>query len=114
MSHPLGSLQAPRLHHGTLNAVVLPAVLRFNHDHLGDKLARLAQVMGLAQGTDIADAIQALNARLGLPPGLKAMGVPPEILPAMAEHAVKDHCTNTNPRPAAAADYLALFNAAMG
>ncbi|MEJ0069166.1 MAG: iron-containing alcohol dehydrogenase [Pseudomonadota bacterium] len=114
MSHPLGSLQVPRLHHGTLNAVVLPAVLRFNHDQLGDKLVRMAQVMGLASGSDVADAIQALNARLGLPPGLRAMGVTPEILPAMAEHAVKDHCTNTNPRPASAADYLALFHAAMG
>ena len=114
MSHPLGSLQAPRLHHGTLNAVVLPAVLRFNREHLGDKSARLAQAMELAPGTDVADAIQALNARLGLPPGLKAMGVTPDILPAMAEHAVKDHCTATNPRPAAAADYVALFQAAMG
>jgi hypothetical protein len=114
MSHPLGSLQTPRLHHGTLNAVVLPAVLRFNHGQLGDKLTRMAQVMGLATGSDVADAIQALNARLGLPPGLRAMGVTPEILPAMAEHATKDHCTNTNPRAASAADYLALFQAAMG
>jgi alcohol dehydrogenase class IV len=114
MSHPLGSLQAPRLHHGTLNAVVLPAVLRFNHDHLGDKPARLAQVMGLAPGADVADAITALNARLGLPSGLKAMGVNADILPAMAAHAVKDHCTATNPRPAAVADYLGLFQAAMG
>ena len=114
MSHPLGGIPEPRLHHGTLNAVVLPAVLRFNHAHLGDKPARMAQAMGLKPGTDVADAIAALNARLGLPAGLGAMGVRPDILPAMAEHAVKDHCNGTNPRPAAAADYLALFQAAMG
>ncbi|MBI3515949.1 MAG: iron-containing alcohol dehydrogenase [Proteobacteria bacterium] len=114
MSHPLGGIQSPRLHHGTLNAVVLPAVLRFNRDHLGDKPARMAQAMGLAAGGDVADAIAALNARLGLPAGLRAMGVTQDILPAMAEQAVKDHCNGTNPRPAAVADYLALFQAAMG
>ncbi|MBV8168927.1 MAG: iron-containing alcohol dehydrogenase [Alphaproteobacteria bacterium] len=114
MSHPLGSLQAPRLHHGTLNAVVLPAVLRFNHAQLTDKLPRLAQAMGLKPGTDVADAIQDLNARLGLPAGLKAMGVSADILPAMAEAAVKDHCNGTNPRKAEVADYVGLFQAAMG
>lgn len=114
MSHPLGSLQSPRLHHGTLNAVVLPAVLRFNHAELTDKLPRLATAMGLKPGADVADAIQDLNARLGLPPGLKAMGVTPDILPAMAEAAVKDHCNGTNPRKAVVADYMGLLQAAMG
>ncbi|HUA53166.1 MAG TPA: iron-containing alcohol dehydrogenase [Candidatus Sulfotelmatobacter sp.] len=114
MSHPLGSIQSPRLHHGTLNAVVLPAVLRFNHDALGDKVPRLAHAMGLAPGSDVADAIAKLNARVGMPAGLRAMGVTPEILPAMAEQAVKDHCNGTNPRQADAADYLDLLRAAMG
>ena len=115
MSHPLGSLQAPRLHHGTLNAVVLPAVLRFNHDQLGeDKRARLAHAMGLPPGSDVADGVARLNARVGMPAGLAAMGVKPEILPAMAEQATKDHCNATNPRPAGVADYLGLLQAAMG
>jgi alcohol dehydrogenase class IV len=114
MSHPLGSIPSPRLHHGTLNAVVLPAVLRFNRGALGDKLERLAQVMGLPPGSDVAAAIEAMNARLGIPAGTRAMGVKPEILPAMAEQAVKDHCNGTNPRKAAVPDYLALFQAAMG
>ncbi len=35
MSHPMGALREPSLHHGTLNAVVLPAVLRFNEGHGG-------------------------------------------------------------------------------
>jgi alcohol dehydrogenase class IV len=114
MSHPLGSIQAPRLHHGTLNAVVLPAVLRFNHAQLGDKPARIAAAMGLAPGRDVADAIAELNARVGMPPGLRAMGVTDAILPEMAKQAVRDHCNGTNPRPASEADYLALFQAAMG
>ena len=73
---------------------------------------RMAQVMGLKPGGDVGEAIAALNARLGLPPGLRAMGVAPDILPAMAEQAVKDHCNGTNPRRAGAAEYLELFQAA--
>ena len=74
MSHPMGALREPSLHHGTLNAVVLPAVLRFNEGHAGDKYARLRQVMGLAEGADLARAVADLNARLGLPVGLAERG----------------------------------------
>lgn len=114
MSHPLGSLESPRLHHGTLNAVLLPAVLRFNAAHVGDKYAGLRAAMGLPAGADLAVFIEALNARLGLPRGLREMGVRPEILPRMAELAEKDHTTATNPRPATAADYARLLSEAMG
>jgi hypothetical protein len=109
LSHPLGALHDLRLHHGTLNAVLLPAVLRFNQPSVGDKLARIGQAMGLGAGTDVAAAIADLNARLGLPAGLKAMGVPREALPKIAEAAPKDHCHGTNPRLASVADYLSIL-----
>src|SRR4051794_34728773 len=41
LSHALGSLTEPALHHGTLNAALLPPVLRFNAGHVGDKYERL-------------------------------------------------------------------------
>jgi len=41
LSHPLGALKSPRLHHGTLNAIFLPPVLRFNGPVLGEKLESL-------------------------------------------------------------------------
>src|SRR5690606_20737995 len=47
LSHPLGALTEPILHHGTLNAVILPAVLRFNADNVGDKYLRLNRAPGL-------------------------------------------------------------------
>ena len=47
ISHPLGGMQEPRLHHGTWNAVVMPAVLRFNAGYVGDKYNRLKDAMGL-------------------------------------------------------------------
>ena len=108
LSHPLGALPQ-KLHHGTLNAVLLPEVLRFNASHVGDKMARLATAMGLAPGADVAAAIAALNARIGLPAGLGAMGAPRDALPAIAAAALKDHCHATNPRPATEADYLDIL-----
>lgn len=114
MSHPLGGLDAPVLHHGTLNAVILPPVLRFNAGHVGDKYERLRAAMGLAPETDLAEAIRILNAHLGLPRNLREMGVTEEVVPRMVDGAVADHSSATNPRPAAARDYAALFAEALG
>jgi alcohol dehydrogenase class IV len=114
MSHPLGGLKDPVLHHGTLNAVILPAVLRYNAGHVGDKYERLIAAMGLPAGTDLAEAIEALNGRLGMPANLREMGVTDAVIPRMVEGAVADHSTASNPRPVDAAGYEALFAAAMG
>jgi alcohol dehydrogenase class IV len=43
MSHPLGGLEQPRLHHGTLNAVIMPAVLRYNEAYAEEKYARMIE-----------------------------------------------------------------------
>jgi len=109
LSHPLGALHDLKLHHGTLNAVLLPAVLRFNRPNVGDKLARIGRAMGLAEGADVAQAVGDLNRRLGLPAGLKAIGVPPAALAQIAEAAPKDHCHATNPRAASVRDYLGIL-----
>src|SRR6187455_3580470 len=73
LSHSLGGVD-PRLHHGTLNAMFLPAVVRFNAQapsvQKDQRLDRMARAMGLQSGSDIPDAIRAMNARLGLPTGL--------------------------------------------
>ncbi|WP_164133127.1 iron-containing alcohol dehydrogenase [Stenotrophomonas maltophilia] len=109
LSHPLGAVPGISLHHGTLNAVLLPAVLRFNRPVIGAKHDQLAAAMGLAPGADPAEAIAALNVRLGLPAGLQAMGVSRDVLPGIAQAAMKDHCHATNPRAATAEDYLRML-----
>jgi alcohol dehydrogenase class IV len=114
MSHPLGGLAQPVLHHGTLNALILPAVLRFNADYCDDKYQRLAAVMGLSSEADLAATIEDLNSRLGLPASLREVGVGDDVIPRMIEGAVADHSGASNPRPASAEDYQALFAAAMG
>lgn len=109
LSHALGSLAEPSLHHGTLNAVLLPPVLRFNAGHVGDKYDRLAAAMEIGPGLEIADYVAGLNLRLGLPASLREMEVPASVAPAMAVKAERDHSTPTNPRPIAAAEYEAML-----
>ena len=113
LSHPLGALQDLKMHHGTLNAVLLPAVLRFNRSHVGDKLARLCAAMDLPADADPAAAVEEMNAALGLPAGLAAMGLDEQRLSGIATEAVADHCNATNPRPADREDHLALLRESM-
>ena len=47
MAHPLGALDDLSLHHGTLNAVLLPEVLRFNEPAAPEKYVRLRELVGL-------------------------------------------------------------------
>ncbi len=112
LSHSLGGVN-PRLHHGTLNAMFLPAVVRFNAGadsvQRERRLQRMAHAMGLASGDDIAEAIRDMNARLGLPTGLAAMGVDRAQFEAVIDGALKDHCHATNPRVASRQDYADML-----
>ena len=114
LSHPLGGLKQVSLHHGTLNAVLLPAVLRFNAPEAKEKYAEIRRTLGLPADADLAEWIAGLTARLGMPASLSAMGVPREVLPAIAEAAIKDHSSATNPRSATASDYEAMLVASFG
>ena len=109
MSHACGADQSLRLHHGTLNAVILPTILEFNRDHVGSKYGRLNAAMGINENLDPADHIRGLNQALGLPANLGEMGIESEAVPALARHAAKDICTFTNPRPCSVEQYEALF-----
>jgi 4-hydroxybutyrate dehydrogenase len=120
LSHSLGGVN-PRLHHGTLNALFLPAVVRFNasapsiqHEQ---RLQRMAQAMGLpgcdSLGTEVAAAITAMNARLGLPTGLAALGVSADLFERVIDGAMADHCHKTNPRIATRDDYRQMLTASL-
>ena len=98
LSHPLGALGDARLHHGTLNALFLAPVLRFNYEACRPRLGALARAVGLTAAADVPDAFARLVEELGLPRQLRALGVPREALATLAPQAVEDHCTATNPR----------------
>jgi alcohol dehydrogenase class IV len=116
LSHALGGLD-PRLHHGTLNALLLPAVLDFNASApsvIADRrMERLARAMNVGAAAAVAPAIRDMNRRLGLPSGLRELGVPETLFARIIDGALKDHTHKTNPREATADDYAALLAASM-
>jgi len=120
LSHSLGGVN-PRLHHGTLNAMFLPAVIQFNAAaesmQKDRRLQRMAQAIGLPgcddRGTELAAAVRALNERLGLPTGLAAMGVTRDLYERIIDGAMADHCHKTNPRIATREDYRLMLDASL-
>ena len=120
LSHSLGGVN-PRLHHGTLNALFLPAVVQFNAAAESiakeQRLQRMAQAIGIgrcdAKGTELAQALRELNARLGLPSGLRALGVGEDLFERVIDGAMADHCHKTNPRIATREDYRAMLVASL-
>ena len=112
LSHALGGLPDPVLHHGTLNAVFLPPVLRFNAEFTEDKYDRVGSALGIEPGQNLAGYITDLNRRLGIPTSLQEMGVPASVLPQTIPIALADACTQTNPRPPTQQDYADLLEQA--
>ena len=98
MSHALGANEELQLHHGTLNAVLLPTILRFNRDHVGDKYSRISRAMGQKGEIDLAEEIEILNTKIGLPSGLKEMGVKEDMIPELVLHSISDPSNATTPR----------------
>lgn len=112
LSHTLGGLKQVALHHGTLNAVLLPAVLRYNAGIRADEYARLAHEMRVPAGQTLDRFIEGLNQRLGMPPSLSAMGIKREWLADVARLSLEDHCTKTNARTPSEADYRMILDEA--
>ncbi|KXF75717.1 4-hydroxybutyrate dehydrogenase [Paramesorhizobium deserti] len=115
LSHALGGIN-PKLHHGTLNAIFMPAVLDFNRTAptsiSENKYARIAHAMALASGEEIGAAIKGMTRTIGLPTGLSELGVTGDLFDRIIAGALADHSHKTNPREATAEDYRAMLEAA--
>ncbi|KXU38516.1 alcohol dehydrogenase [Ventosimonas gracilis] len=98
LSHPVGALY--NTHHGMTNAVVLPAVLRFNRPAIEDKINRLAAYLGISGGFDgFYGAMQNLRESVGVPDKLAALGVDNSRISELASMAVVDPTAGGNPVP---------------
>ena len=116
LAHPLGGLYD--LHHGLVNSIMLPAVIRRNLVHAPEKFARMARALGIeTRGMSnsqaaayVPERIEKLIHTLGLPTHLSQLGVSSSDIPAMAAMAQKDLCMRTNPCPIATRDLEAIYH----
>jgi 4-hydroxybutyrate dehydrogenase len=115
LSHALGC--DGRVHHGTINAVLLPHALRFNREAAGPRMADLGGRLGLGRGGDAAGHLITLTelvlARLPLARRLGQLdGLSRDRISEFAQFAMLDHCHRTNPRPCTQADMENLLDRA--
>ncbi|HTY26096.1 MAG TPA: iron-containing alcohol dehydrogenase [Desulfomonilaceae bacterium] len=119
MAHQLGGFY--NLPHGVCNAILLPHVEAFNLiakvDRFGDIAKALGEnVAGLsprAAADKALEAIKKLSVDVGIPSGLKELGVKEQDLKTMAENAQKDACGLTNPRCPTLDDVIQIYKWAM-
>ena len=112
LSHPVGALYDT--HHGTTNAVVMPAVLAFNRAAIEDRIARLAAYLGVGGGFDgFFEHVLTLRRRVGIPERLRDLGVTDERIDAMSAMAIEDPTAGGNPVPLTLAAAHDLYRACL-
>ena len=111
-AHALGAVCD--LHHGLANALMIDTVMAWNLPSAPAKFDELAHVCAVVGGgRALVPWLRALKRNVGITGTLSSHGVKPEHLARLVEVASADICHQTNPRPCTAADFDALFKAAM-
>ncbi|MFN3260334.1 MAG: iron-containing alcohol dehydrogenase [Pikeienuella sp.] len=102
-------------HHGLTNAILLPAVLRFNLPGMEEKTARMAEAMSLpSRSVEVFIAhVEALLDEIGIPRSLAEISVPEDCAARIAGKAMQDAAARTNPRAASEAEVRGLVEAAI-
>jgi alcohol dehydrogenase class IV len=119
MSHQVGGLLD--LPHGVINGILLPHVIRYNAQSIPDRFRDLAVAVGLpvvgAPADEVAEHlseyVRRLGNEVGVPRGLREIGVSDDDIPRLARSTMQDACLTTNPRSADTVDIEGLLRAAM-
>nr|WP_315001523.1 lactaldehyde reductase [uncultured Oribacterium sp.] len=115
MAHGLGALYDTP--HGVANAIILPTVMEYNKDAVGEKLRDVAKAMGVADTEKMSkeeyqkaaiDAVKKLAEDVGIPKDLKN-SVKPEDVDFLSQSAMDDACRPGNPREPKLEDIQELF-----
>lgn len=108
LSHPIGAHY--HTHHGTTNAVCMPAVLKFNAPAIRDRFGPAAAYLGLEGGFDgFCSFVDELNDSLGIPKTLTELGVTSPDIDTLVENALRDPSTGGNPIEMTAENTKALL-----
>lgn len=112
LAHPLGALYDA--HHGRLNAIVMPYVLRANRPAIEDKIVRLANYLGLANGFDgFVDWVLQMRLELGIEEYLSQIGIDDGQVDTIAKMATEDAAAGCNPIPFNQDQYRAILQQAI-
>lgn len=118
MAHSLGAFfDTP---HGLANAILLPHVLKFNGEVCPDLFRNMGRALNLnmenlsdEEAVDrVVEAVKELSQKLRIPQTLREVGIPEEMIPALANQAINDACTPGNPRDVSVEDLIALYKEA--
>jgi len=109
LAHPLGAIYDK--HHGLLNAILMPYVLKRNEQKIKGRIEHLANYLGIGSGhfTDFMDWILALRDTLKIPHNLQAIGLQLENSAKIGELAYSDPSAAGNPVALSPQDYSAIF-----
>lgn len=115
LAHPVGTYYD--IHHGMCNAIILPAVCRFNFNESKDKLALIAEAMHIdtskmstvEAANKAIDAIEQLLTDVKAPPKLRDLGADTSKIEQMSIDAYNDFCAGTSPRKATIDDFKTLY-----
>jgi len=112
LAHPLGALYG--IHHGLLNAILMPYVIAANRPAIEAEAADLARQLGLgASADDLLAWVLDLRREIGIPASLAEAGAPAIDIGRIAEMAVRDPSAATNPIAFTVADYTAILERAL-
>jgi len=110
LSHPIGAVY--NTHHGTTNAICMPAVLAFNAEKIKDRFDLAAPYLGISGGfSGFCDFVQELNDSLGIPRRLSELGVGDDRIVELSEMALNDPSCGGNPVVLTQDNLEALFKA---
>ncbi|HBQ36533.1 MAG TPA: alcohol dehydrogenase, partial [Rhodobacteraceae bacterium] len=110
LSHPIGAVY--NTHHGTTNAVCMPAVLQMNAPVISDRFDNAAAYLGIKGGFNgFRDFVQDFNDSMKIPRKLSKMGVGTDRIDELTKMALNDPSTGGNPVEMTSQNTKALFEA---
>ena len=102
------------LHHGMMVTIAMPTVLRVMERHVPEKTRAVAEALAGVPGTTAADKVEALNAKVAIPPTLRALGYKGGVLDDMAQDCAKSHFLGRSPYRPDAAEFKVILQTVLG
>lgn len=108
-------------HHGETNSILLPIVMEYNLMACVERYAKVAEALGIkTEGISRLKAaekairwVKKLFEDIGTPKKLSDLGLTEDLIPQLAENALKDACLVTNPRDVEKKDLINLYKQAL-